>query len=291
MGMTSNYTDDSPTQPVPVLRPGSRLNPGKGAAALINQPEQAGSGQLDNPHRAGEVQSAVSTQAHEPDSETAQLTGSSLSLPFDQPQSGLVDQPSEARRLGQDLGASTPVPLSVTPRPSTLPVAAQSKPRHFLPIIALAIAGISLILNVAVITQLLRARNQVNMSIDNAAAQLEAICNHDARVLTFPISQTIRFQGDIPIPQGLVIPFKGNIPFRTTLRVETFPGGPVINVPINTIVPVDTKVPIPDSIVIPVDTTIPFRQDIPIDLCTEASPFRGLLGQFVNELRALQDGF
>lgn len=245
--MTSRFDGDSPTQPVPVLRPGSELAQDEAAS-----------------------------------SQRSLLSADETS----RGQSGLPGLPNDTYAMAQEQQISTP-----TPRPTPRPLSIPAHTRSLTALLALLIAGVSLALNLIVITKLLQVRNQVDGVFTSVITRLEAVCDPGATPLVFPISQTIRFQGNIPMPQGLVIPFKGNIPFRTTIRVETFPGGPVINVPINTVVPVDTQVPIPGNIVIPVDTSIPFRQDIPIDLCTEASPFHGLVDQLENELRTLQDGF
>jgi hypothetical protein len=245
--MTSPFDDDSPTQPVPVMRPGSELIQHEAASGARN------------------LLSVDETRSGQP---------------------GFAGLPKDDYALAQEQQNSAP-----TPRPLLRPGLAPARPRSATAFLALVIAAVSLALNLIVITKLLQARNQVDGVVSNAIARLESVCDPGTTPLSFPISQTIRFQGNIPMPQGLVIPFKGNIPFRTTMRVETFPGGPVVNVPINTVVPVDTQVPIPGNIVIPVDTSIPFRQDIPIDLCSEASPFHGLIDQLKNELRTLLDGF
>lgn len=282
--MISNYDDDSPTQPVPVLRPGPQLAQAEAVSRVISpSPGETGDGQPDLPGLSIEgqprVQFGASPQADEFNLGTTPWTTSSLASAPDQPQLGPVRQIAD-----RDASTPTPRPMPVL-RPDT------ARARSLTALLALVIAGMSLALNLIVVTKLLQVRSQVDGALSSAIAQLETVCDPGSTPLTFPISQTIRFQGNIPMPQGLVIPFKGNIPFRTTIRVETFPGGPVINVPINTVVPVDTQVPIPGNIVIPVDTSIPFRQDIPIDLCTEASPFHGLVDQLENELRTLQDGF
>ncbi len=301
MSTTLHDEEDSPTQPLPVLRGGPRSPPdAETVAALPRQPEQVN-------ENAGAAATAAwlaeALQETEPNQARTQIAPDSSAAAVVPPTSSTPALASPAfptaeARLEHITPQPQPAPANVTSAPvkitpAAFPAVAATvrQPARGISWLALAVAGISLLLNIIIIAKLLQVQGQVKSGVDQAIAQLEGMCSGDSPSIVFPISQTIRFQGEIPMPPGLVIPFKGNIPFNTTLRVEAFPGGPVINVPINTVVPVDTKVPIPGGIVIPVDTTIPFRQDIPIDLCTESSPFGGILRSLITELRVLQRRF
>lgn len=132
-------------------------------------------------------------------------------------------------------------------------------------------------------------RSASNM-LDNAISQLESVCGTGARPFTFVFSETVRFKGEVPLPEGIAIPFKGNIPINTVVRIQVsgFPGSPVLEVPINTTVPVDTRVPVPGGIVIPIDTAVPIRQEIPVDLC--GNTFLAMsLERVVQDLRTWRD--
>lgn len=284
---TTRLDEDSPTQPLPVLRkqPGSRLG-GEITALSAQQPAQS------NDLTSFAVQASPRAEPEGAEthmqSKPAVVVPETAPSPPSWPGAPAAAVPAHQRQGVQDTPPGQ-APGVLTPAPAATPVLKQHL--GIVSWLALVIAGLSLLLNIIVISQFLQVRAQVKHGLDQAIAQLDGMCSGDSPTVVFPISQTIRFQGEIPMPQGLVIPFKGNIPFNTTIRVESFPGGPVINVPINTVVPVDTKVPIPGGIVIPVDTTIPFRQDIPIDLCTEASPFGKIMRSLMSELRALQANF
>ncbi len=127
--------------------------------------------------------------------------------------------------------------------------------------------------------------------LDGTISQLESVCGEGAKPFTFVFSETVRFKGEVPLPEGLVFPFKGNIPINTVVRIEVtgFPGTPTLEVPINTTVPIDTKVPIPGGIKIPIDTAVPVRQEIPINLCGDDSPLAGFLERTIEDLRSLRD--
>lgn len=200
------------------------------------------------------------------------------------------------------------LPVEPPPLPPVVPLADERATPPFLPAVAplprasqrrgsgLAIAALlcSLLALGAVgfLTWRFAVVGQGTMALlDTTIGQLEAVCGAGAQPFTFTFSQTVRFKGQVPLPEGLVIPFKGTIPINTVVRIQVpgFPGTPTIEVPINTSVPVDTRVPVPGGITIPIDTAVPVRQDIPIDLCGNDSPLAGFLGRAIQELRSLRD--
>lgn len=194
-------------------------------------------------------------------------------------------QPQEARSV-DERPTPTYLPAIAAPARSRLGRAAR---------LAVIAALVFSLLALAVAGTLARALQRVGAEastlLDNTLQNLESVCGDDAEPLTFTFSQTVRFKGEVPLPEGLVFPFKGNIPINTVVRIEVpgFPGSPTLEVPINTSVPIDTKVPVPGGITIPIDTTVPVRQDIPIDLCGSDSPLAGFLGRTVQDLRSLRD--
>lgn len=153
---------------------------------------------------------------------------------------------------------------------------------------ALVAALLALVISLLVLIGGLRARSAAVASLDNIVAQVEDVCGPNAEPIVFPISQTVRFSGDIALPSGIVIPFQGDIPIDTSFELRTFDGGPVITIPIRTTVPVDTEVPLPAGVTIPVDADVPLQQDIPVDLC--AGQARLLLEDMLESLRDLQAG-
>lgn len=155
---------------------------------------------------------------------------------------------------------------------------------------ALILAGLALASNLLLIARLWRVQDMAAAGLERAVGQLEGFCRDGAMPITFPISQTINFKGDIALPENMVFPFKGNIPIRTTVRIAIpgLPGAPTVEVPINTVVPVDTQVALPGGIRVPIDTAVPIRQDFTVDLCTAGSSTGEFVRQLVEELNAVR---
>jgi len=246
--------------------------------------------------------------AHPPGDEPA----SSPQAPLEQPQAG---QPADAapRNMTSDLEQETRTPPPLQPG-SEPPSEAASEasmwdtfetPTHPLPVIVqptsarlslgarLAVLGavvlslIALAASAAALIPVMQARHAITSSLDNAIGAVETLCGPTGFPISIPFSQTIRFKGDVAMPDDMVIPFKGNIPINTVVRINVpgLPGSPTIEVPVNTTVPVDTQVPVPGGFTIPVDTSIPVNQEFSIDLCASGGPARNLLEQVANELR------
>ena len=156
-------------------------------------------------------------------------------------------------------------------------------------VVALLLATLALAGNLALILALLRVQAMAVEGVDGAIAQLEGVCGPQASPLIFPISQTFHFKGEVPVP-AMVVPFKGDIPFNTTVRVPIpgLPNARPIEVPVNTVVPVDTQVPVPGGMKIPIDTSVPISQEMPIDLCTPGSPVTGILAQAIRQLQDIR---
>jgi len=157
---------------------------------------------------------------------------------------------------------------------------------------ALAISLLALILSVLLLVSVARIGTATGATLDDTISQLEGLCGPSSESLVVPFSQTIRFQGDFALPEGLVIPFQGTIPINTVVRltISALPGSPAVEIPIRTSVPVDTKVPIPGGISIPIDTRIPVNQDIVLDLCGSEGPAKPFLERTISNLKALRSG-
>jgi hypothetical protein len=157
---------------------------------------------------------------------------------------------------------------------------------------ALAMSLLALLISSLLLVRLARAGSATAAILDRTISQLEGLCGPNSKPVIFPFSQTIHFQGDFALPEGLVIPFKGTIPFDTVVRltINGLPGSPTVEIPIHTSVPVDTKVPVPGGISIPIDTRIPINQQIPLDLCGSGGPAKQFLEGTIRDLKGLRNG-
>jgi hypothetical protein len=158
--------------------------------------------------------------------------------------------------------------------------------------VALAMSLLALLISSLLLVRLARAGSTTTAILDRTISQLEGLCGPSSRPVIFPFSQTIHFQGDFALPEGLVIPFKGTIPIDTVVRIKIngLPGSPTIEIPIKTSVPVDTRVPVPGGISIPIDTRIPINQEIPLDLCGPGGPAKQFLEGTIRDLKELRSG-
>jgi hypothetical protein len=155
---------------------------------------------------------------------------------------------------------------------------------------ALAMSLLAMIILLLLLVRLARVGNATAAILDDTIGQLEGLCGSGSKPMIIPFSQTIHFQGDFALPEGLVIPFKGTIPIDTVVRltISGLPGSPTVEIPIHTSVPVDTRVPVPGGISIPIDTRIPINQEIPLDLCGSGGPAEQLLEGAISDLKELR---
>jgi hypothetical protein len=156
---------------------------------------------------------------------------------------------------------------------------------------ALATSILALAITSLLLVGMARVGSATAAILDDSISQLEGLCGPDSKPVIYPFSQTIHFQGDFALPEGLVIPFQGTIPVNTVIRltISGLPGSPTVEIPIQAKVPVDTKVPVPGGISIPIDTRIPVNQEIPLDLCGAGSPVKQFLEGTISNLKALRD--
>ena len=199
-------------------------------------------------------------------------------------QAGLAPQPAASSGWGQ------------IPTPTSLPPVGRSARAQLgcgarLAIAAaLAMSLLALVVSSLLLVRLASVGNATAAILDDSIGQLEGLCGSESAPVVFPFSQTIHFQGNFALPEGLVIPFQGTIPINTVVRltIPGLPGAPTIELPIRTNVPVDTKVPVPGGISIPIDTRIPINQEIPLDLCGSGGPAKQFLEGAITNLRALR---
>jgi hypothetical protein len=143
------------------------------------------------------------------------------------------------------------------------------------------LACVSLAVNVLLVTRLIMLRNGLAETLTGVSRSLD---NLSGQGLAFdvPISQTITYEGDVPIKQDLVVPFKGNLPINTVVGVplDLGPlGKQTINVPVNTNVPVDIRLPIHIEQNIPVKLAVPIRTSVPIRLSANDPPLKDWIAQ------------
>ncbi|MGE5140497.1 MAG: hypothetical protein ACM3JD_13600 [Rudaea sp.] len=130
---------------------------------------------------------------------------------------------------------------------------------------ALAVALISLALNVLLIGRLNQARVGALATLDRASARIG-----DLRDVEF--AQTVRIDEDLPVAgslpfhQDLVVPIHTTIPISMTLHASVnTPFGPIdVPVPLNTTFPVDLTVPVTIDRTIPYSFTVPVNMAVPI---------------------------
>jgi len=194
---------------------------------------------------------------------------------------------------------STPLPLTPPPQRGA-PPAAPPPPRpsmgcgwRIITILALITSLVSLALSAALVYSLLSLRQTAVEGLDTAIAALDNLEGQGFHY-EYHFSQTIPFEGDIPIKQEFVFPFKGEFPINTVVEVPIDAGvlGTIhVKVPINTTIPVDVEVPIKLDQTIHVSTEIPLNMTIPIDIQPGDPAIQALLDQVRAWLVRLRDSF
>lgn len=144
------------------------------------------------------------------------------------------------------------------------------------------IALLSLAVNVALVFKLMGIRNSVADTLASASRSLDNLAGQGIS-FDFPVSQTIVFEGDVPVKQDIAFPFKGEFPINTTVSIPVdlgpLLGKQVFNVPVNTAVPVDVTVPVHFEQTVHVKTQVPVKMTVPIRLGPNDPPLRDLVIQ------------
>lgn len=192
---------------------------------------------------------------------------------------------------------------SVTPpASSSTPDAPKHRHRNWLGVIALVIASVSLAANAALIYALLRvgefglnavtqARAAAAETIDDGLTFVEDLQAKGVS-FSFPISQTIRVNQDIPISATLTVPVKANIPLRTTVKLTINLGSLGTReetLPINAVVPVDVSVPVQLDEKFSVDAPLAIRLTLPVRLEGDEEPLKSWLGLAHDKLSAARN--
>jgi hypothetical protein len=144
---------------------------------------------------------------------------------------------------------------------------------------ALGLALVSLALNGILLVALLQRQAFARVAIDQALVEIDQMAISG---LTFdlPVSQTIDFEGNIPIQQDFVVPFESSVPLNTNISVplDLGPlGTRIIEIPVNTSVPVDLQVPVHIDQAFPIKASVPLQMTVPIRLSPTEPPLRDWL--------------
>ncbi len=148
-------------------------------------------------------------------------------------------------------------------------------------LLASLLACASLAVNVVLVTRLIELRNGIADTLTSVSHSLDNLSGQGI-AFDFPISQTVNFEGDVPVRQDVTIPFKSNFPINTVVGIplDLGPlGKQTINVPVNTNVPIDVKLPIHVEQTIHIQTAVPIRLTVPIRLAPNDAPLKDWIAQ------------
>ena len=137
------------------------------------------------------------------------------------------------------------------------------------------LAAVSLAINVLLVQTLAVRGAALRALIDESLAAIDTAASQGID-FSFPIEQTIDFEGDVPFVQDMVFPVKTNVAINTTVRVPVDLGalGTIyVSVPINSTFPVDTEVPVHIEQTIHIKTKVPVKITVPIHLAPDQPPF------------------
>jgi hypothetical protein len=143
------------------------------------------------------------------------------------------------------------------------------------------VALASLAVNALMVIRLTMIRNAVADTLTGASHSLDNLAGQRI-AFDFPISQTVVFEGDIPIKQDLTVPIKTNLPVNTvvSIPIDLGPlGSQTINVPVNTSVPVDVRIPVHIEQTVHIKTDVPVNVNVPVRLNPNDEPLRGGIAQ------------
>lgn len=160
-------------------------------------------------------------------------------------------------------------------------------------VVGLLTALLSLGVNAALIRELLNVRQEGQILLDEAIAELDQFSLEGLHI-AYVFSDTIHYTGTIPISQTIDFPFEGNVPFRGEVPIVInvpLLGNQTIRVPVDTSVYVNTVIRVPVQMDFPFDVQMPIQLPIEMDFSSEDFPALGdLLGVFrelMLEVRAL----
>jgi hypothetical protein len=149
--------------------------------------------------------------------------------------------------------------------------------------VAVVVAALSLALNLYLLWMINNARQAGRQAVEQTIAALDQAVAQEFR-FTYHLTQTVPFEGEFPVKQDVVFPFKASVPISTVvpLRMDTGFGKVDLRIPVKTSFPVDVQVPVKIDQTFPVKMDIPLDMDVPVSLRLDQPPFDAA----VRELRA-----
>jgi hypothetical protein len=153
-----------------------------------------------------------------------------------------------------------------------------------------AMVIISLAINIAMISSLLRIREAAAGALAQTEGQLRQLVGEEF-VYTVPLKQAVPVHAAIPFRRDLQVPIKTTIPISQTLSlsIKTPLGMLPITTPLNVNVPVDLKFTVPVSETIDIDTTVELQTTIPVTISLQSTPFGKYLANAADQLKLVQE--
>ncbi len=184
---------------------------------------------------------------------------------------------------------------------------------RYLTPLALAIALVSLGLNVVLLVRLNQARVGALSVLDRTSRRLDALAEVSLRQ-TVRVNQAVVVAGELPFqqdfnlpvnttfPVNMQVPISTTVPINTTARVNvTTLLGPVevpvtinttvpvnLEVPLNTTVPVDLQVPVSISRTVPYSLTIPIDLQVPVEVRLRDIGIQSAIQEIQQEIQNLR---
>ena len=190
---------------------------------------------------------------------------------------------------------------TLQPPPPPTPESPRRPARNWLAVVALVVAIVSLLINVALIYVLLRAGDfglrALNRVRETALTNIDDGLNfvNDIQksgiTFNFPISQTLPINQEIPIQADLVIPVRATVPIKTSVNVTIDLGSlgtRDVQIPINTTVPVSVAVPVNLNHTFNINTLLNVRLTVPIRIKADQPPLQDWLKLARDKLTGLR---
>jgi hypothetical protein len=133
---------------------------------------------------------------------------------------------------------------------------------------------ISLVLNVVIISGLLRAQRIALDTLRDARAIVRGV-EADTFSYTLNVNEIVPIEANVPINEEVTVPIRTTIPISTVVNVPIDTGllGTFdIDVPVRMVVPIDLDVVVPINEVVEIGTTIALDVDVPVEIPIADTP-------------------
>ena len=151
------------------------------------------------------------------------------------------------------------------------------------------VAGVSLLLNLVILSELAIARAAVRQTIADSVAAIDQF-EHSTLTTQVAFDQTVVIDTDLPVNQSIPVEIKDSFPIDTTVAVPVNAGllGTLnLNVPIKTTIPVDVKPTVTINQTFHVKAPIPLKLDVPLQIDVASSGLAPALDGIKARLQAL----